>query len=618
MREARIAIIDHPGSYLDRSPTGSGKSTAGVETMRELQARGEKSLTLLPTHRNGQELVEKLAGEGIAATAHPKLTQDTCLNHTEASHVLGLGLSVPDAVCPTCAFREQCLYNAQRKTARQASHLIATQARAAVGGSDGITRLAAGRTHITIEESPIDTFRPSLQVHGGLELVEFIARKAGDNANTAAVRGFCRQIARNAKDFHGWLDGCNEPAEVPLPQPTALWDDNLRRGVHEAMRQAILDIGLTKGVNGEAMRLVLAATAGDLDYLAVSVNQTKAKRGATKLVRTLIGLGRLQLPFSASVVVNDATLSKAECDAVTGSTVHDITPLGTWLQLAHPILQLIPKQDVTIGRNAKRVADLLRGLLHDLPQHERIGLITHQRLAKVLRELVGDEYRKRLAKVDYFRSGLSRASNCWHQECDALIVLGTPRVPPHAIRVRLMQLGRYEAPKLTQQQAGWHLDHWVGTTRSGEEHTIHTGRYADDDWNEAYGYLVRSELVQAIGRGRSLLPDGIPVYVVSREYLGPLAPQALGDIRVVDGLLAPLSTVQSRILRLLRGGVVLKTSDLVKQLAEIGLGVSDRRCRLILRQMERDERVARVGERKGWFAIRPTAKYRNGSLINEY
>src|SRR5437764_601557 len=79
---------------------------------------------------------------------------------------------------------------------------------------------------------------------------------------------------------------------------------------------------------------------------------------------------------------------------------------------AHPVLQVIPGHDVTIGREPGPVADILRGLLHDLP-HRRVGLLTHQKLARALPGLVGDPYRGRLTMVEYFGSGLSRGSNKW-------------------------------------------------------------------------------------------------------------------------------------------------------------------------------------------------------------
>src|SRR5262249_54555051 len=158
--------------------------------------------------------------------------------------------------------------------------------------------------------------------------------------------------------------------------------------------------------------------------------------------------------------------------------------------------------------------------------YRRIGLLTHQTIARKegqLRKLLGDPYAGRLQMIDYFHSGKSRGSNEWIDRCDALVLFGTPRVPPSAVREHLLRTSRYSAAKLTLQQAGWSLDDdggWYGRKDNGRKCVVCTPRYRDPDWHRACCALVRSELLQSVGRGRAILPEGIPVFVVTRENLG--------------------------------------------------------------------------------------------------
>src|SRR5262249_15611831 len=172
----------------------------------------------------------------------------------------------------------------------------------------------------------------------------------------------------------------------------------------------------------------------------------------------------------------DATASIEEYQAILGRPVRDITPRGR-LKPHHPVLQIIPKQDVTRKTGVARAGEIVHGVLNDIP-HQRVGLITHrtlhERVVKWLDKNGVDV--SRLTKVSYFGNE-SRGSNDWIGTCDALVIVGTPRVPPSSIRRLLLVLGKREASRLTAKEADWHLDHWTAHTDSAAALDLPPGHY---------------------------------------------------------------------------------------------------------------------------------------------
>src|SRR5262249_6122071 len=172
---------------------------------------------------------------------------------------------------------------------------------------------------------------------------------------------------------------------------------------------------------------------------------------------------------------------------------------------------------------------------------------------------------------------------------------GTPRVPPSAVREHLLRTSRYSAAKLTLQQAGWSLDDdggWYGRKDNGRKCVVCTPRYRDPDWHRACCALVRSELLQSVGRGRAILPEGIPVFVVTRENLGD------PTIRIASAPFAPLSTLQARALA--AAGADTHSAQSVTRIAE-ALDTSRQWTYQVLHQLEEDGRVGRVGDKGGWY-----------------
>ena len=71
-----------------------------------------------------------------------------------------------------------------------------------------------------------------------------------------------------------------------------------------------------------------------------------------------------------------------------------------------------------------------------------------------------------------------------------------------------------------RQRGWWDFDYWSGVTTTGKRRTIRTLAYTDHDWYQANRSLVAAELIQAVGRGRSILASGIPVVVITTEDIG--------------------------------------------------------------------------------------------------
>jgi hypothetical protein len=603
MVRARLEGRKTGNTLLDLGLTGVGKSYADFAAIRRMEdyAMGKwhslaeylakrrsrpRSVLLVPTHAQAAEAVEAAGAQGLPMVAYPKLCADTCLRHDEAAAVQARGLAFQLALCPGCEFREECLYREQSRAADLARHAVATQARGAVT----MPRLAARRNLITLHETPLDVIRPTVVAERGLLVVELVARQAEHAAADPNDRGFYRHLGRLAKELDGWLNGGEGPAEVPLPEPVDHEPENLHADLNEAVE------ALGAAPAAEAMQLALSAATGGLDLIGLGVDERPSGRDEVKTVRKLVGVVKTDLP--AGCWLNDATADREELEAVLGRPLRDITPTGRLLR-HHPVLQVVPARDVTKGRDPAAAASLLRGILYDLT-HRRVGLLTHKKLAAALPKLLGEPYRDRLSMVAHFGSGLSRGSNQWTGGCDILIVMGTPRVPPDAIRLHLYRLGKSRAAGRTREGAGWGIDYWSGVTESGRRVTVRTPHYKDHDWHGAYRSLVRSELVQAVGRGRGILPEGIPVLVVTTENLSPTE-DGRGGPRIADHPYAPLTDAQARALACLRRGghrVVAQSSEVAGK-----LGVSERWARELLAELEAAGRVRRVGQRCGWLEI---------------
>ena len=129
---------------------------------------------------------------------------------------------------------------------------------------------------------------------------------------------------------------------------------------------------------------------------------------------------------------------------------------------------------------------------------------------------------RRFTRIDHFFGTSTRGSNAWIQDCDAVIVFGTPRVPPKTVRTKIIQLGHESALDADpcwlgkgRQDDKYTGFYWSGLTLSGHRRTVRGFNYGDHRWREAYSEVVGAELEQCVGRGRSITDAGIPVIAVT-------------------------------------------------------------------------------------------------------
>jgi hypothetical protein len=305
-----------------------------------------------------------------------------------------------------------------------------------------------------------------------------------------------------------------------------------------------------------------------------------------------------------STVNCDATADLEALAELSGRPVHVIVPPGQ-LPLVHPVVQICPTYDVTKGWDVFHAADFLRGIMHDLPQYKRVGLLTHKKFQDKIQAALGEHYASRITMQAYFGDGLSRGSNQWLDRCDALIILGTPRPGSPSIRQHLMRIGKVRAAFLKEDQADWHLAEWTGTTESGDTRLVKTGRYRNEDWHRAYSYICKSQLKHAIGRGRGILPQGIPVYLVSTEDMSDrMRPPTGRPIPIADVLFKPLDRAGLDVLRVLEGTSAknaMKTGQVCEALFRCTDPSSRNRTNYRLRWLERAGRVRRRKRRRGWY-----------------
>jgi hypothetical protein len=569
-----------------------GRGLAGVAELMQKPVP-PRSITYVPTHVQAETLAEEAAHQGLHVVPYPRLTEDNCVKHDEAEAVMGRGLAFQLTLCPTCEFRVGCPYREQREAANEAEHAVATQAR-------GVQTLAidakAGRQRrlIILNEAPLDVLRHSFVVSEGLTIVGVMSRTAANNALAANDKAFYKRMALIADELQEVLKSAEHSADVTPPaDETLLVPDDLHRDLNEA----ILEVGSGLAPPADAMRLALAAASGDLSLVAVTVDTVHVKGGDVKTERRLVGVVRPDLPESASVWIDDATAEHYETQTALGRPLRDITPCVR-LPLRNQVTQI--PHNITMGHEAETVLPMLRGLLYDLTYYPRVGLLTFKRLAHELPPLLSEAERERLVKIHHYHGGESRGSNEWHTECDVLIVLGTPRVKSHVIRQHLFRLGKIKAATRSIEEAKWHHDYWSGVTAGYRRRTVHCKHYADHDWHAAYCSLVRSELTQAIGRGRGILREGIPVYVVSNENLAPPTDDdgRNGYPLAFEGSFPPMYDDDVIIIDMLRESdeVPVTTAAVAK-----ALKVSNQAALRTLKVLEKAKRVHRVGQRSGWY-----------------
>ncbi len=626
LAEGRLESLGRPGSVLfDGSMTGVGKSTAD----RSAMLKAGRSLTILPTHDACEELAQALVGSGLDTAAYPPIDASTCRKFgtdgasAEARTALNAGLNVGEAVCPECPFQRSCEYQRRREQARKAPHAVATHARA----SSSRFAVAEGRPVVFIHEDPLALLRPMVKVAdrpvgskaSHVEHLRQVVRLAKAAVEVSEQLGdvqkleFARHLARSTQELvveledralvedflaagSGW-----RPEDLPrakaLPSKTPLRrPDRCDYLLYRAMSHLGID------PDKDALNLALAHACGELAHLCVVIEDTftKAKDGQTggerEYHKALVGVWRVDLPEEAVVWFEDATGDRALLEEMLGRPVDDRTPSGRPEYRVPPVHY--PSKDVTQKTEGNVVRGLVRGLIARHPQATKVGVITHRQHMAALEQLE-PAWSGRIARREYFRSGKDRASNSW-MSCDLILILGTPRVPPAAVRDWLVRTGRIE---VAAEEGGWGGRNWEGKTAEGELIRVEGHGYAEPSWRSINNLLVRATLLQAIGRGRGVTEKGVPVVVVSNENLGlPLSTAPVPEIKDPEArtFSAFLELTAKNAKYDLVGEIAVTASELAEELGDL----KERQVRNHLIHLTQLGLLAKKGMRGGWTLAR--------------
>lgn len=608
---SRIESVDRPGVYFDGSPCGAGKNHADIEACR----LAGTSLTVLPTHKLCVQVEGDYVVQGLDAGAYPELTEEICENHDEAAQAMTWGLSPSSAICPDCRHNLGCPYHDAMRRAEAAAHRIATHKRVELT----LHSIANGRKYITIHERVASFLRPTVEICNGLKTIATIAHIAegktwGREDQTARLY-FC-SMETAAVQLDDAMQAAPVTSTISLPEPVGK-----SAQIEITLYRAIQESGVSP--DADCMRMVRAIAEGDCHEVTVRVDHVARKGGETETRRSIVAVWKTDLPPDASVRLNDATDTAEHIRTLTDRHIIDATPSGR-LATLHSTVQA--PVDITRRTSPGTVAAIIRGVLARHPDAQRVGIICHRPHVAAIQgtartaPALDAVSRSRIAKVDYFRGTQSRGSNSWTNDCDLLIVVGTPRVPPSAVRTRLIASGRIST---AAQEPRWERDYWSGVDTAGKRHTVQARGYIDHDWHDAHQSIVRAELLQAVGRARGICEHGIPAVVVSTEEIGlplvawAMVPIAESDLTLLETILkltdmfptgrtdadsAELTDIPPTIDSL--GGMsdsyLQWVSPIPTSAIAPSIGKTERQTVRILSDLQEAGLVSRIGQRGGW------------------
>lgn len=555
MLARRLESLDAgEGVWLDRSPCGAGKSHATGELIAEAGA----ALLVVRTHEFAAEVAEDLRKRGVTAEVFPKrvcmgpgvdVAAVNCWSEW-ADVAERAGLSVVGAVCPGCPFQDSCKleggegYLAKLASANKSPVVLATHSRAAV---QGLADLVGDRDLVVIDEDCETVFRPSAEADiSSVRDVAAVLDWLRNNPTTLGTEGTPGGVD---DDVFETLDALDRAAaamlanmegeghavrSVRLPPPVEI-APGVQRRAWLAMLRAVKAGIIRELPNDGVWRVVLGAV--DRKNLADVVTT------GDESSREVLACWRKGVPGNRVVWLLDATQTVAKLrHMLPGANLIDATPAG---HLPQRVPAVVVPVDVTRSQKGTRVAGLLRGVLADRPEAVRVGVVCHRPHFRALEELreAGGELGARIARVTWFGRGDGRGSNRWLDECDLIVVLGTPRPGRGAVRNSLLLTGELEAAAM--QSPEWSRESRCVLDLGGDRRTVVTGGYTDPRWQEAYRELVLAELRQWQGRGRGILSNGIPVVILTTEDIGlEISDRPTAAIRLGDGPANVLSALE--------------------------------------------------------------------------
>lgn len=634
MRERRESIRSAPGIFLDRSGTGSGKSHADIAEILFYK----RSLTVVPRHEIGWEVLKKYQDAGIDAAIYPELSTcektckgedcwryqygsdacvaGCCIDYKTVDFAISLGFSASETVCLACAAKSNCVYRMRLAAVEKAKHVIATNKRFSL--SLGSVADSAG--FITVHESILDTLRPYIEIPGKAETIEAL------ESIVAAVQEAARQWPTDDMNMRHLAWQMRESAraflEVFRTDPNKVRcgridTKKLGAGTVQGFNFALFNLlrNIMPKKSGDVLKLCFLAATGNLSECTVKVAESKTGERFVSIV----GVVKVSIPENAVVILNDASANIETLRTATGLDIVDITPTAP-VKNQQRIIQV--PSDITQQTKSEKVLGLIRSIMLQYSDRNKIGIISHRKHLLHIRKNLTESESVRIAKTDYFRGLASRGSNDW-MRCDLLIVAGTPRVPPGVIGTALVQSGQPEAidRALKSEKKNWRSDYWLGRMETGKAVTVRTLGYYDHAWQSAHRSIVAEELQQCIGRARAICDYGVPdTVVISTENLGYQLsaenPQILaeGFLRGAASVLALFFRAKTVVAHRKKGGNYAQDllNNIIKENLRIifpilttkkivlSLENKARTVQLHLQNLSALGFIEKVGERSGW------------------
>lgn len=520
------ALTDpHFGAWVDRAPTGEGKSHHACEAAVRAASLGERIVVSVASHAFGEELLGVLVAartrllaaaspedDGVARAAMADVTiarvpPIVCSERREEAYraTAARGWNPRAAVCRVCPLGPRpggvpptCAWLLGVEEAWRARIVVAQHAHLTT--PDAWDGKLATRTRVILEEDP------TLDVEAALEEGE--APRAADAlrglafheaANAAALedrRGAVRRrvtsdaragVANAALAALAALEGARVAGEdsvdvtTPVDLAPLLGDVD---GVEEALRQELtcsrtnpipLVVGLARAQrDGEPLRCLcrLHPTTRRVGLLALLPRPPVSGVGLLALNATQdleLIRGRLR---RGTVQVLDAAPSRPT------ATIVQVTGRG-WSRAALTRTGGIERAGELAAEIARRVGARRIGLVTHAPHLERLGAeVVAARAAR------GDD-----VEVVGRHFGALRGTNAL-ADVDVLLIVGTPVPSAVAVRARAAQLGvpAREVASARRTEHGWDDPREAPGTRSRALQSIERR-------------LVAEELAQATGRG---------------------------------------------------------------------------------------------------------------------
>ncbi|MSR59743.1 MAG: hypothetical protein EXS05_19225 [Planctomycetaceae bacterium] len=586
------------------------------------------ALLVYPTHKNCREVEEDYLAAGISAATYPGRTTEesdempqNCWNE-DADRAEGMGLPVVKTVCPSCKSRQKCLacgYLGELIAAQDATVALCTHKRAEY---TSLLDMTNGRQYVSIHENPIDLLRPAVPItEQDLFIVQRIVSRIVTDPESLDWFGNDIRIDDEGNRYHDEEQTIRRDREYQFclhlielidalvsaleqAEITTEWQSKAAMkcatGIERTLFKATRAAQAT--FQGQAWRFVLAAASGELHSAAILVETRFVKGGGQGngiVLKSVNGFKHNPPSTGAVTWFNDATLARERLEMILGRPVQDMTPGGR-IERRQKAVQIL--RDITRAGKPRIFANYLRGVLADRPQSQRVGVICHRPHVTAAKSL-GAEFDQRIVKVTYFGSGEDRSSNDWYEQCDLIVVAGTPRIRPGAIASYLIQVGEVGA---ACRVPDWVTVYWEGQNESGEPIKVSSRGYDDEAWRAAHRDLVRAQMVQAIGRGRGILETGCAVVVLSAEECG---------LPISDAGMESLNGGSTKVLEAMRrltmenpkehylGKSIVSTREVAN-----ATGLSLVRTRELLRGLERRGLARKAGERLGWALVVPAHK----------